>query len=157
MIYKNYSIPFHEACLNQKLCQVLADGAGRAHHELQDDLPALHSVAVKTLNVSCMAVGTQRAPLISPGLPSACWNNNELVHLVNTGPGWMKEMKTSRVCFHRSRPTRQAKRSSGCLWTPDLNCIPADPPAAADCARAAALPALTRIHRDPCERRPQTK
>lgn len=63
----NSSVPFHEACLNQQLSQVLTDSStGRAHHEVQDDLPALHGVAVQTVDVSSMAVRAQRAALICP-------------------------------------------------------------------------------------------
>lgn len=61
--------PLHEAGLDEQLRQVLTDhGAGRAHHEVQDDLPALHGVLIQTFDVSCMAIGTQSAAFVRPGL-----------------------------------------------------------------------------------------
>lgn len=60
------TLPFHEARLHQQLGQVLADGAGRTHHELKDDLPALHGIAVEALNVPGVAVRPQSDALICP-------------------------------------------------------------------------------------------
>lgn len=64
--------PFHEAGLDEQLRQVLTDdGRGRAHHEVQDDLPALHGVLIQTLDVSRMAIWTQSAAFVRPGLDPA--------------------------------------------------------------------------------------
>lgn len=60
-------VPFHEACVNQQLCQVLTDGsAGWTHHEMQDDLPALCGVTVQAADVPGMAIWTQRASFVGP-------------------------------------------------------------------------------------------
>lgn len=61
-------LPLHEARVNQQLGQVLADGGtGGAHHEVQDDLPALRSVAVQAADVARVPIGAQRASFVGPG------------------------------------------------------------------------------------------
>lgn len=61
------ALPFHEARLNQQLRQVLADGSGGgAHHEVQDDLPALCGVAVQAADVARVPIRTQRASFVGP-------------------------------------------------------------------------------------------
>lgn len=62
-------VPLHETRLDEQLRQVLTDdGTGRAHHEVQDDLPALHGVLVQALDVSSVAIWTQGAAFVHPGL-----------------------------------------------------------------------------------------
>lgn len=63
-------LPFHEACVDQQLGQVLADGStGGAHHEVQDDLPALGGVAVQAADVAGVPIGAQGASFVGPRPP----------------------------------------------------------------------------------------
>lgn len=186
------SVPFHESCLNQQLSQVLTDcSTGRTHHEMQDHLPALHSIAVETFNVPCVAVRTQTAALIRPCFAPVQWHGRRVFNSktncssVSDVPSWLrnkifglmllldlllqtnqdvvfgsvqtaeqlrahKQFSKTALVIKRSRRTRRAELSSGCLWTLGLKRIPADLPAAADCARGGVLPTLRHIHHDPC-------
>lgn len=73
----NRCLPFHEAGLDEELSEVLADsGARGAHHEVQDDLPALHGVAVQALYIPGVPIRTETAALVCPWL-TAEWQERQ--------------------------------------------------------------------------------
>lgn len=70
--------------MDQQLGQVLADGStGGAHHEVQDDLPALCGVAVQAADVARVPVGTQRASFVGPSsAPEATEQQQLQLHIL---------------------------------------------------------------------------
>lgn len=154
---RNDSVPFHEARLDQQLGQVLADGAGRTHHELQNDLPALHGIAVEALDVPGMTVRAQNDALICPYLTPV--GDAQKSHNTCQRSFFLSDLLTTLISFRQrggrwGERTRPEELSSGYLWRLDSGCIPADPPAAADCATNGGPSEPRHIRHDPWKKKP---